>query len=777
MARFGKYELVKKLASGGMGEIYLARSAGAGGFEKLLVIKRLLPHLARNEDFLELFLSEARIAARLNHPNVVQIFELGDVRGDWYLAMEYVAGRDLARVVRRAKAAKKPLPLGAVLRIVSDAAAALDYAHETKDAQGRLLGIVHRDVSPHNVLVGFDGSVKLIDFGVAKAADRLNDTAGGALRGKFAYMSPEQASGEGVDHRSDLFSLGVVFWELLTGRRLFRSESDTGTLKLVAQCRVRPPSAVAPELPRGLDEVVLRALAKDPSERYADAGELRMAIEDLAVAERLPASTAHLEAYMRELFHAEVDEAKSLTDPGRTYSPRPSSAAEASNPLLAPDEKTEPLLPNARIALPMPLTAFVGRDAELDAVDRLFRAGERLVTLVGPAGIGKSRLAVEYALHRAPQWTDGGARLVDLSAIDADDVCRAVAWALDVALVRCESPDEAASLVASALDERGAPLVVLDDFPPLAAAWLTRWLAGTTVRFLVTARAPLKLDGEICFEVPPLSLPREGEPAGASEAVRLLLARTRPASPDPRAAAGLALRLAGVPLALELAARHLVDAASAPPPDLAVVRAVVAWAFESLRPFEQAALAQASLFDGSFTLEAAEAVIQLSRWPDAPWVLDVMQSLRDRALVQAFEPPGAERTLRFTLDATVRAYARERLESLPERADAERRFADFFLALAAESAGSAGRLGPLALEHQNLTALVRRARTANSSTDAVNRALQAVLALESLYRERGPAWSYRAMLETAIRLAESSGADQGLLNRARRRAAAGPGGG
>src|SRR5712692_4483372 len=299
---FGRYQLLKKIGSGGMGQVFLARTAGTQGFEKLIVIKRLLPHLAEDEEFRDMFFDEARIAARLNHPNLIQIFDLGEEGGSYFLAMEYVAGEDLRRLERYASSQGRPVPLGLACRIVADAAAGLDYAHKARTSQGEPLGLVHRDVSPQNILVGFDGAVKLIDFGVVKALDRLQHTATGILKGKYPYMSPEQASGEEVDHRSDVFSLGIIFWELLTGARLFKGASDMVSIRLVRECQVALPSAFNGSIPPELDALVLRALSRDPDGRYADAAAFRLAIEDFIVARKLQARSAHLVAYMRTLY-------------------------------------------------------------------------------------------------------------------------------------------------------------------------------------------------------------------------------------------------------------------------------------------------------------------------------------------------------------------------------------------------------------------------------------------------------------------------------------------
>jgi serine/threonine protein kinase len=299
---FGKYQLLKKLAAGGMGQVFLARAGGAQGFEKMLVIKRILPHLVEDEEFLSMFFDEARLTARLNHPNIVQIFELGEAEGSHYLAMEYVAGEDLRRVDREARSQGKAFPLGAICRIISDAAAGLDYAHKAHDGQGNPLNLIHRDVSPQNVLVGFDGGVKLIDFGVAKAAGRMQHTATGILKGKYAYMSPEQVDGLPIDHRSDIFALGVVFWEVLAGKRLFKGDSDVVTMRLVRECKVDPPSTINSAVPPALDPIVQLALARDPARRYPDAAAFRMAIEDFIVAERLSASSAHLVTFLRDIY-------------------------------------------------------------------------------------------------------------------------------------------------------------------------------------------------------------------------------------------------------------------------------------------------------------------------------------------------------------------------------------------------------------------------------------------------------------------------------------------
>ncbi|MEW5741020.1 MAG: serine/threonine-protein kinase [Myxococcota bacterium] len=298
---FGRYQLLRKIASGGMGQVLLAKK-GQDDFEKLVVIKRILPHLVEDEEFFTMFKDEAKITMRLDHPNIARINEFGVEGGVHFIEMEYVAGEDLRRIEKRAAAAGRGIPIGIILRVVADAAAGLDFAHKARDAKGQPLNLVHRDVSPQNVLVGFDGSVKLIDFGVAKAAGRAQHTATGILKGKFPYMSPEQARGDDLDPRSDVFALGIILWEQLTGKRLFKGENDLATQKLVLACQVPPPSEVEPSVPKGLDPIVLKALAKDREGRFPDAAALRMALEEFALANAIPSSSAHLSAFMQELY-------------------------------------------------------------------------------------------------------------------------------------------------------------------------------------------------------------------------------------------------------------------------------------------------------------------------------------------------------------------------------------------------------------------------------------------------------------------------------------------
>ncbi len=302
MEAFGRYELIKKIATGGMAEIFLARQAGIEGFEKLLVLKRILPHLAENEEFVEMFLHEARVAVRLNHPNIVQIYDLGEEGGAYFIAMEYIHGEDARRIWRTCEKAGMNLPIPLACRIAMDAAAGLAYAHKRCDAAGRPLNIIHRDISPQNLLVSFEGSVKVVDFGIAKAADQATQTRSGVLKGKYSYMSPEQASGLDIDQRTDQFALGIVLHELLTFQRLFKRSNEIQTLTAVADCQVPRPSSLNSNVAPELDAIVMKALAKNPDDRFANLQEFQLALEEWLVTTRQPSSNALLSTFLKSLY-------------------------------------------------------------------------------------------------------------------------------------------------------------------------------------------------------------------------------------------------------------------------------------------------------------------------------------------------------------------------------------------------------------------------------------------------------------------------------------------
>jgi serine/threonine protein kinase len=276
---FGKYQLFASLGRGGMADVFLALSRGPLGFNKLVVVKRLRSTLSDEASYLEMFLDEARLAARLNHPNVVHTYEVGEHEGAYFIAMEYLEGQPLNKIIRELAKRGEELEPPQCARIVSDALLGLHHAHELKDYDGTPLRIVHRDVSPHNVFVTYDGQVKLVDFGIAKAGLSSTETEVGVLKGKVAYMSPEQAMGIELDRRADLFSMGIVLWELLTRKRLMQGDSAASTLHHILNSPIARVSSVLPRIDPELDAVVAKALDKNPDHRFQDALAMREALE------------------------------------------------------------------------------------------------------------------------------------------------------------------------------------------------------------------------------------------------------------------------------------------------------------------------------------------------------------------------------------------------------------------------------------------------------------------------------------------------------------------
>jgi hypothetical protein len=287
---FARYRLIERIGRGGMATVYRAELPGPGGFARDVVVKLMLPQHADNPAFVEMFMNEAKLASRLVHPNIVQVHELGIVDGTVFIAMEYIDGIDLAELLVELTRRRERLPIEAACFIVRELCDALAYAHSATDAQGKPVHLVHRDVSPANVMIGRDGSVKLLDFGIATLLHEgaTARTHTGSLKGKYGYMSPEQAAGKPIDHRIDIFAAGIVLHELLTGRRLFQGETELETLRRVADCDVPRPSELNREVPLALDAIVLQALARDPAERFATAQAMCDAIDELDLTGAVP---------------------------------------------------------------------------------------------------------------------------------------------------------------------------------------------------------------------------------------------------------------------------------------------------------------------------------------------------------------------------------------------------------------------------------------------------------------------------------------------------------
>ncbi len=310
--QFGKYQLLKKIASGGMAEIHLARQRGMEGFEKIVIIKMILPHLTGNQEFVQMFLDEARLAAKLTHPNIVQIFDLGRAAGTYFIAMEYIQGENLRAISKACRKQKQVIPLQHTVKAISQACEGLYHAHAKTDTMGNPLNVVHRDISPQNIMVSFEGLTKVVDFGIAKAATQYQETRSGVLKGKYAYMSPEQCTGRPVDARSDLFALGIVLWELATGTRLYKKSSELMILKEITEGVVTPPRQVNQQIPAELEAIILKALEKDPDKRFQDALQMHLALEEFLKNQGLTSSTVHLAAFMRELFKDKLDNLRKI---------------------------------------------------------------------------------------------------------------------------------------------------------------------------------------------------------------------------------------------------------------------------------------------------------------------------------------------------------------------------------------------------------------------------------------------------------------------------------
>jgi eukaryotic-like serine/threonine-protein kinase len=346
--KLGKYELLNKLATGGMAEVYLARATGPMGFEKELVVKRILPHLAADGRFVEMFLAEARLAARLNHPHIVQIFDFGEADGTWYLAMEYIDGLNLRVLSKRAREVGVTLPLAACARIIASVCEGLAYAHERTDpATGEPLGLIHRDISPDNILLSREGAVKVVDFGIAKVAGQEHRTQTGLVKGKLAYMPPERFRGVGMDRRMDVYALGVVLYELLTGHNPYESSSDGQLVRAILYEQPVPAARRRPELPLALQHILERALAKECAQRYPDCRTLQSDLEHFILGTGEPMGPWQLARLLARVMESPVDE-KTIVETG---------SAPRGGGVLAPLPRTRTPRPSQRVPTPLPVAA------------------------------------------------------------------------------------------------------------------------------------------------------------------------------------------------------------------------------------------------------------------------------------------------------------------------------------------------------------------------------------------------------------------------------------
>jgi serine/threonine protein kinase len=360
-ARFGRYTLVRRLAIGGMAEIHLARASGISGFEKLVVLKRILPQFAVNEDFVEMFLDEARLAASLDHANIVQVYDVGQVGRSYFMAMEYLQGQDVRNIQTASRRHGRSLSIGEALSIAIPTAAGLHYAHEKRGTDGRALDIVHRDVSPANVIVTRDGCVKLVDFGIAKSAMRNTQTRAGTLKGKISYMSPEQCRGETIDRRSDVFALGIMLYELICGVRPFNGDNEYAILSQIIGSTAPAPSLRDPEFPAELERILLKALQPRPQDRYPSTRELQADLEAYARVLRLEVGPMVLAQLLEELKFTYRTDAKAQLPEGVSLPQAPLDDELAYSLVMAADPGSFDDGPSARLDHELLPAALPGR--------------------------------------------------------------------------------------------------------------------------------------------------------------------------------------------------------------------------------------------------------------------------------------------------------------------------------------------------------------------------------------------------------------------------------
>jgi serine/threonine protein kinase len=362
---FGNYLLLDLIASGGMAEVFRAATVGFAGFQRLIAIKRILSQCAADKHFINMLIDEARIAVQLSNPNIVQVLELGIVDGKYYIAMEYVAGRDLRKFMTRLMREKTTMPVAVAAYIMSSVCSALDHAHRKTGPDGLPLNIVHRDVSPHNVLVGFDGSVKVADFGIAKAENRVSETLVGTIKGKFSYMAPDQIRGEELDHRADIFCVGILLYEVLTGARLFGAASDVQNLQAVRVCKIARPRTINPHIPASLERVIMRALAPYREDRYQWASEMFDDLQPFLIEERSVFTAQKMRAYLESYEPAAIASERQHTE-------ELMQAAERYGPVIAD--------PPALLPVNMPTAKLNLESLQAGAVILAVGTGERTVS-------------------------------------------------------------------------------------------------------------------------------------------------------------------------------------------------------------------------------------------------------------------------------------------------------------------------------------------------------------------------------------------------------------
>jgi serine/threonine-protein kinase len=419
LPRIDRYELIAELASGGMASVYLARLVGMGGFERFFAIKRLHPHLGSEEGFVSMFLDEARIVAGIRHQHVVPVLEVGASEHGYYLVMEYIEGETLGAFLSQGVDGGNPMPPGAAVRIALDSLAGLHAAHEHVDPDGHPIGLVHRDVSPQNILVDTNGVARIADFGVAHATSRLSTTRAGQLKGKVAYMAPEQARGEGVSPRSDVFAAGIVLWECLTSRRLFLAENEAVTLNRLIFEPIPRLREVNPSMPEAVDRVLARSLERDPAKRYASAADMADELQAAARASRMLASASDVKTYVRSVIGVAMERRRaSVRDHLSRMMANEPLGATTSGHLDRPDlglvKPSDSSVSSAAMAVPAPTShpSALEVTSPAAALEQQSASTKRLAFFIaGGAGVGVlAVVATLFALDDgAPQSPTGPA--------------------------------------------------------------------------------------------------------------------------------------------------------------------------------------------------------------------------------------------------------------------------------------------------------------------------------------------------------------------------------
>ncbi len=433
--KLGRYYLASQIASGGMATVFLATVKGPGGFEKVNALKRIHPHLAEETDFVDMFLDEARIASRIHHANVCQVFDFGESDGTYFIAMEYLIGEPLSRAMKTVRKNFETLdsPRLPILacKIIADAAEGLHAAHELRGRDGNQLNVVHRDVSPQNLFVTYDGNVKVVDFGIASASDRVHHTSAGQVKGKFSYMAPEQSRGGNIDRRADVWALGVVMWEMLTLRRLFRRETTVETLTAMLNDPIPPPSTYRPGIHPDLDNIVLKALARDPDQRYSTARELARDLARFSGSTGHPADAAELADWMDAIFPDGRQRKYDIMDAAQrgeldatvvTHMEVSESEVQPVDPDRLPPPATDPVYPSET---PMPYGAQPG----------VAPGGTPIVGAGGVPTYAPPHMTGPHAAQTGPYQAQGGGRpmlyaaLGALSVLILVGIAGTVAWA------------------------------------------------------------------------------------------------------------------------------------------------------------------------------------------------------------------------------------------------------------------------------------------------------------------------------------------------------------